>query len=203
MIELKNVDIHCDDGTDIRQASAVVANGRSLLVYGRDAATRHCLAEALLGLRPVAGGYLTYDGEVLTPAASRYMRRQIGYVPALPPQPQYSLRQMADSLLQLDIHREYRKDSNQLIDIWMAEGISEQHINAPCETIAAAEVTTGMLCMAHWLRKQVVIAEEVADEATAERLREMAAEDSVVIATTANSALADYFDNHINLEELQ
>ena len=52
MIELKNVDIHCDDGTDIRQASAVVANGRSLLVYGRDAATRHCLAEALLGLRP-------------------------------------------------------------------------------------------------------------------------------------------------------
>lgn len=32
MIELKNVDIHCDDGTDIRQASAVVANGRSLLV---------------------------------------------------------------------------------------------------------------------------------------------------------------------------
>ena len=189
MIELKNVDIHCDDGTDIRQASAVVANGRSLLVYGRDAATRHCLAEALLGLRPVAGGYLTYDGEVLTPAASRYMRRQIGYVPALPPQPQYSLRQMADSLLLLDIHREYRKDSNQLIDIWMAAGISEQHIDAPC--------------LAHWLRKQVVIAEEVADEATAERLREMAAEDSVVIATTANSALADYFDNHINLEELQ
>ena len=188
MIELKNVDIHCDDGTDIRQASAVVANGRSLLVYGRDAATRHCLAEALLGLRPVAGGYLTYDGEVLTPAASRYMRRQIGYVPALPPQPQYSLRQMADSLLRLDIHREYRKDSNQLIDIWMAAGISEQHIDAPCETIAATEVT---------------IAEEVADEATAERLREMAAEDSVVIATTANSALADYFDNHINLEELQ
>ena len=190
MIELKNVDIHCDDGTDIRQASAVVANGRSLLVYGRDAATRHCLTEALLGLRPVAGGYLTYDGEVLTPAASRYMRRQIGYVPALPPQPQYSLRQMADSLLQLDIHREYRKDS-------------EQHIDAPCETIAETEVTTGMLCLAHWLRKQVVIAEEVADEATAERLREMAAEDSVVIATTANSALADYFDNHINLEELQ
>ena len=162
MIELKNVDIHCDDGTDIRQASAVVANGRSLLVYGRDAATRHCLTEALLGLRPVAGGYLTYDGEVLTPAASRYMR-----------------------------------------DIWMAAGISEQHIDAPCETIAATEVTTGMLCLAHWLRKQVVIAEEVADEATAERLREMAAEDSVVIATTANSALADYFDNHINLEELQ
>ena len=179
MIELKNVDIHCDDGTDIRQASAVVANGRSLLVYGRDATTRHCLTEALLGLRPVAGGYLTYDGEVLTPAASRYMRRQIGYIPALPPQPQYSLRQMADSLLQLDIHREYRKDSNQLIDIWMAAGL------------------------AHWLRKQVVIAEEVTDEATAERLREMAAEDSVVIATTANSALADYFDNHINLEELQ
>ena len=62
----------------------------------------------------------------------------------------------------------------------MAAGISEQHIDAPCETIA-----------------------EGADEATAERLREMAAEDSVVIATTANSALADYFDNHINLEELQ
>ena len=60
-----------------------------------------------------------------------------------------------------------------------------------------------MLCLAHWLRKQVVIAEEVADEATAERLMEMAAEDSVVIATTADSALADYFDNHINLEELQ
>ena len=56
MIELKNVDIHCDDGTDSRQAAAVGANGRALLVYGRDAATRHCLAVALLGLRPVAGG---------------------------------------------------------------------------------------------------------------------------------------------------
>ena len=169
----------------------------------RCALVRNRHADCLRCAESCASGCISYDGEVLTPAASRYMRRQIGYVPALPPQPQYSLRQMADSLLRLDIHREYRKDSNQLIDIWMAAGISEQHIDAPCETIAATEVTTGMLCLAHWLRKQVVIAEEVADEATAERLREMAAEDSVVIATTANSALADYFDNHINLEELQ
>lgn len=203
MIELKNVDIRCDDGTGISQVSAVVADGRSLLVYGCDAATRHCLTEALLGLRPVAGGYLTYDGEVLIPAAARYMRRQIGYVPTLPPLPQYSLRQIADSLLRLDIHREYRKDSNQLIDIWMATGISEQHIDEPCETIPAVEVKNGMLCMVHWLRKQVVIAEEVADDTTAERLREMAAEDAVVIATAADCELADYFDNHINLEELQ
>lgn len=201
MIELKDVYIHCDGDSLISNLSVWVDDGCSLLVYGGSAIQRQCLTEALLGIRPVAEGYLTYDGEVFTTAAARYLRSSIGYVPARAPEPQVSLRQMADRFVQLGAFRRFRKELNGLTQLWQTAGITATIADAACATLSAEELQTGMLCIAQWLNKKVVIVDDIASPKTAQILREMATTGTLVIATAEDNILAEYFDNNINLDK--
>lgn len=202
MIELKDAYIHCGEDGEISNLSVSVANGSSLLVYGGSEIKRHYLIEALLGLRAVAQGYLTYDGEVLTPAAARYMRRAIGYVPAYVPQLKDSLNDMVSQVVRLDSFKRYRTDKDHLIDLWKVAGVTPQVAATPCTKLPADDMQTGMLCMARWLGKQIVIVEEVAGVKTAQMLKEIVASGTLVVTTAPDNKMAEYFDNNINIEKL-
>ena len=201
MIELKDVYIHCNEGSEISNLSVWVDDGCSLLVYGGNAAKRKCLTEALLGVRPVKDGYLTYDGEIFTAAAARYLRSSIGYIPASAPEPQISLQQMADRFVHLNAFRRFRKELNGLTQLWQTAGITAPMTEAACGTLTTADMQTGMLCIARWLNKKVVIIDNIVSPKTAQILREMVTGDTVAIATAPGNSLAEYFDNNINLEK--
>lgn len=199
MIELKDVYIHCAGGDEISNLSFCVDDGHSLLAYGGNTLMRQCLTEALLGVRPVASGYLSYDGELLDTDYARFLRSSIGLVPCGAPDPQISLRQTVDQLVRLGAFRRFRKEQDKLSDLWQAAGINASLAETPLGTLQAEDMQTGMLSIDRWLDKQIVIVDGVAGPKPAQMLREMVASGTLVIATAPDNSLAEYFDNNINI----
>lgn len=77
MLELLNITI----GEVIKDLSLTVSDGQLLSVVGDKGTGKTTLLRAILGFLPVDAGYISIDGELLTPLSAPYFRRQMAYVP--------------------------------------------------------------------------------------------------------------------------
>ena len=77
MLELHDVTI----GQQIRALSLTVSEGQLVTITGSKGSGKSLLIRAVLGLIPIDGGFISIDGELLTPMSAFYFRRQIAYVP--------------------------------------------------------------------------------------------------------------------------
>ncbi|MBP3767477.1 MAG: ABC transporter ATP-binding protein [Prevotella sp.] len=77
MLELHDVTIKT-----LRQTlSLTVDNGQLVCLSGPRGAGKTTVLRAVMGLQPVMGGYISIDGELLTPLSASYFRKNMGYVP--------------------------------------------------------------------------------------------------------------------------
>jgi len=58
-----------------------VSDGQIISISGSHGVGKTTLLRAILGLIPIDGGYISIDGELLTPKSAPYFRRQMAYVP--------------------------------------------------------------------------------------------------------------------------
>jgi ABC-type cobalamin/Fe3+-siderophores transport system ATPase subunit len=77
MLELHNVTI----GQLIRELSLTVDDGRMVRVSGPQDSGKTTLLRAVLGFLPIDDGFISIDGELLTPLSAPYFRRFTAYVP--------------------------------------------------------------------------------------------------------------------------
>lgn len=83
MLELKNVTLVVDGSTLIANLSMIAQGGRLLCVTGNAGSGKTMLARAIMGFVPIASGFISIDGELLTPLSLRSFRRMMGYIPAV------------------------------------------------------------------------------------------------------------------------
>jgi urea transport system ATP-binding protein len=82
MLVLDHVDQYYGGSHILRDVSLEIAPGRVTALLGRNGVGKTTLLRAIMGLVPVAGGRLTFEGEDLTCAPThRRARAGIGYVP--------------------------------------------------------------------------------------------------------------------------
>lgn len=81
MLELNEVCLKTDNAIDRHTLTMIADEGQVTCLTGATAQHRTQLLLAMLGLTPVATGYISIDGEPVTPASSHRMRRQMAYVP--------------------------------------------------------------------------------------------------------------------------
>jgi len=77
VLELLDVKI----GQLIRSLSLALGDGQQLSITGPTGSGKTTMLRAILGFIPIDGGYITIDGELLTPLSAPYFRRQMAYVP--------------------------------------------------------------------------------------------------------------------------
>ncbi len=200
MIELNKVRISIAGTAVTAPLSAILDEGESLLVHGATAACRHAVVETIMGLRPVAGGYLTIGGELVTPASAPYFRRQMAYVPADVALPYQTVHDMVRATARLKANRPNAGDMDALADEWRHAGIADDCYEQPLADVAPGTLRLMMLAVAKWLRKSVVLAEEIDASAVAAYLRSLAAEGTSVVATCATKAEAAHYDKYIDLD---
>ena len=61
--------------------SLTVDGGQLVCLSGPKGVGKTTVLRAVLGLQPIAGGYISIDGELLTPLSASYFRKDMGYVP--------------------------------------------------------------------------------------------------------------------------
>ncbi len=77
MLELHNVKI----GELIPACSLTVDDGQLVCLAGQQGSGKTTLLRAILGFIPIDDGFISIDGELLTPQSAPYFRKQMAYVP--------------------------------------------------------------------------------------------------------------------------
>lgn len=81
MLEAKDVTIMAGDSVLVEHLSFVAEPGKLTCLEGISDASATVVARALLGLWPVASGYVTFCGEVVSAQSGPWLRKQMAYVP--------------------------------------------------------------------------------------------------------------------------
>ena len=81
MLEMKNATWARNAHATVQNFSMVAADGKLTAICGRTGSGKTALVETLLGLRPLAKGYVSVDGELVTPATACFFRSRLAYVP--------------------------------------------------------------------------------------------------------------------------
>jgi putative ABC transport system ATP-binding protein len=81
MLEIKNASLKVG-GTDLFCGlSFAVDDGGMVCVMGPSGSGKTTLLRTLLGFRPLDGGHVSIDGELLTPSSAEEFRKIMAYVP--------------------------------------------------------------------------------------------------------------------------
>ena len=73
--------LHVTIGQQIRSLSMRVGEGQLVTITGSKGSGKSLLLRAVLGLIPVDDGFISIDGELMTPQSGFYFRKQMAYVP--------------------------------------------------------------------------------------------------------------------------
>lgn len=77
ILELLDVNI----GQLIRSLSLAIGDGQQLSIMGPTGSGKTTLLRAILGFIPIDSGFISIDGELLTPLSAPYFRKLMAYVP--------------------------------------------------------------------------------------------------------------------------
>ena len=121
MLEIRNAIWVKNAHTTVSNFSMAAPDSTLTAICGRQGCGKTALIETLMGLRPLAKGYVSVDGELLQPATAVFFRSRMAYVPQTLQAPG---QLTANELLQLYAdcskrsHQTLRKDDVQ--QLWPA-----------------------------------------------------------------------------------
>lgn len=82
MIEIKDATIKVGSHVVCQDLSFMAMNGQLTCVYAQDTEVLEALLHAFLGLQPLESGYVSIDGESITPLSAPFFRQMMAYVPS-------------------------------------------------------------------------------------------------------------------------
>ncbi len=160
MLEFKNVSVRLSSGRLSVPFSLELDGGDVACLSGSAGSGKSLLLMAILGLAPLASGYVTVDGELVTSDSSAYFRRLIAYVPQRMPSLRMKVRQLFDELFGLDIQRTDAADASALAREWqraqLPAGLADQWVTS----VDAPLLRTAMLVAVPLLRRPIVLVDD-------------------------------------------
>ncbi|MGN0068994.1 MAG: hypothetical protein ACI350_04625 [Prevotella sp.] len=157
VIELKDVEVAPQDGT---ACSLCVATGEMVCVAASDAAWRTSLLKAVLGLHPVAGGWITFNAEPLTPRTVALFRPCMAYVPMDIRMPSMPVPAMMQLLFALKTNDDRRYSRTALFAEWERMGLSPQLYECGGEEVGEGCLRRMLLAVAGLMHKPVIVVDD-------------------------------------------
>lgn len=161
MLEIRNATWAKDAHTRVPNFSMAAPDSTLTAICGPKGSGKTALIETLMGLRPLAKGYVSVDGELLQPATAVYFRSRMAYVPQTLQAPG---QLTAHELLQLYAdcskrsHQTLRKDDVQ--QLWPALQLDDALWTSPLYLLSASEQRRILLSFALGAHRAVLVADD-------------------------------------------
>ena len=147
MLEIRNAIWVTNAHTTVPNFSMAAPDSTLTAICGRQGCGKTALIETLMGLRPLAKGYVSVDGELLQPATAVFFRSRMAYVPQTLQAPG---QLTANELLQL-------YDVQQL---WPALQLDDALWTSPLYRLSASEQRRIMLSFALGAHRSILVADD-------------------------------------------
>lgn len=171
MLEVKNASLQIDGDMLFQNLSFSVGDGEMLCVTGPSGAGKTTLLRAILGFQPLDEGYISIDGELLTPSSAGEFRKTMAYVPQDIALPAERVSDLCAMLSGLRANRGVAFSKERLMEEWGRLGLGAALYDRPVAGLSGGERQRVMLSVCGLLKKTIVLA----DEPTSALDRDMAA----------------------------
>ncbi|MCR5679183.1 MAG: ATP-binding cassette domain-containing protein [Prevotella sp.] len=191
MLELNEVCLQEHNAIDGHTLSMMAEEEQLTCLHGGSAGKRSRLLLAMLGLEPVANGVVSVDGEPVTPATARTMRRQMAYVPdGLEPQGEVTVYEAPteDDVFRLRANRHQRLTQEAL----------EQEMNRVADPSQWKDSRVKLLAVAALLERPIVLVDNPPVFA-ADYLLQLARQGRVVIVSSDEDVFVEQADQVLEL----
>lgn len=166
MLEFKNTSVRLENGGLSKPFSLVVENGDFVSICGNSRSGKSNLLRAVLGLEPICNGFITIDGELVTPGSASYFRRMIAYVPQYMPHNRISVGELLNSLLDLQNSSGIRFDEELLFAEWQMLGIGKTLYDETLDNIDDRTLQKILVSFLPMLNKKIILIDNIAQTQT-------------------------------------
>lgn len=206
MIEIKNGSIATDNDWTIERLSFVVPDGHIVAVKAMsdDAATT--LIDCFLGLKGLAEGFISIDGEPLLPTTKRLFCADMAFLPRRVRMPQKTVSELFDYVIELDVNGDLDHVKKKLLVEWRTMGLPASLYDADIESMDDGLLRLIMLTMIEQMRRKIVLLDNptlaMDDQQAAksiEIIKGMAQNNAAVLVATHDERLLAVCQSIVNI----
>lgn len=199
MLEIKDASIKAGEQQLFSRLSLTVDDGQALCLVGGGGAGKTLLLRAVMGLWPLYGGYITVDGELLTPSSAPVFRRHTAYVPQSPAPMAEKVETLARLPYTLEANKGKTFSKDRLMDEWHLLGLAPELYAKRDAELTVSQRQRILMATAATLGKSIVLIDEPFDGAddagkqlVADYLVHLAQGEAAVLATSRQTNLNDF-----------
>lgn len=182
-----------------------VENGMTTAVFCEDARALFHLGQAFLAFQPLTSGYVSFEGELMTPLSAPYFRRQISYVPSSTSFPATTVGDLFHEMLDMKEGQEAHEKSA-LMREWDNLNMEKSLFDAMFSTISEPLRRLILLSFAMRMNRSGAIIDQSLvcgksqyRDLIAGMLRKMAARQAAVLMLTTDEQMALSCDKQIKI----
>jgi ABC-type cobalamin/Fe3+-siderophores transport system ATPase subunit len=190
MLEFKNVSVTLPHGEMSTPFSMLLSGGEMACLCGPVGSGKSLLLRAVMGLAPVASGYITVDGELVTSGSASYFRRIIAYVPQHLPDTRMKVSELCQSVFNLQVNRDVKFTKETLMKVWYQLGIDESAYALQVSELEQQTLQLVLLSLLPLLKRPVILIDNMLQtQETFRLLRGLAAEGAEVLYTCEDNLI--------------
>ncbi|MBR5060991.1 MAG: ATP-binding cassette domain-containing protein [Prevotella sp.] len=139
MLEVKNGRAERERRILFSNLSFIAREGEAVCVSAPPGGGKTLLLRSFLGFHPLDDGYVSVDGELITPASVSFFRKQMSYLPQDVDMPFHTVADMLEQLFALKKDVPFVETKASLMTLWKELGIQEETYSKAMENIIAPQ----------------------------------------------------------------
>lgn len=189
MLEFKNTSVSLANGELSTPFSLVVEDGDVVCFCGGHGSGKSLLLKAILGLSPISKGFITFDGELITPGSSPYFRKMIAYIPQNLPSDKISVAELFRNIVHLQVNSQLKADKKALLEIWEKLGLDKSLLDKTLDVLDKQTKELIMLSVLPLLNRKIVLIDGISQNERNQAILESLASSGTEVLYTCNENL--------------
>lgn len=210
MIEVKDLHIAIDGRSVVSGLSFMAADRQILCLSGPSREAAGTLLRVVMGLEKVKSGFVSIEGELLTPSSAAEFRKSMAYLPENPEMPCPTMRGTARMICGLQANMAKGLTTGDIAEEMRLLGLPDSLLDKPREQLTRQETVTALLAIICAHGKQIILADNptagldgAAAQAVAQYLRRKADGGAAVVVATDDSAITQVSEQTIHLNAIE
>lgn len=170
MLEFKNTSVNLANGKKSNPFSLVVDKGEVVCLCGCQGSGKSAILRAILGLEPISNGFITVDGELVTPGAASYFRRMTAYIPQQLPHNNIKVSELIQKVFSLHSNLTPRLDMESLLALWKVVGLDKSLLDRTLDKVDDLTLQEIMLSFVPALNKEIILLDNIFQSETTQNI---------------------------------
>lgn len=189
MLEFKNVSVALSHGEVTAPFSMIMSEGELGCLCAPSGSGKTALLKAVMGMFPVVSGYITIDGELVSPGAAGYFRKIIAYIPQHLPDVQMKVSELCQSVFDIRANRDVVPTKEAMLNVWRQLEIDESLYGVQVNQVEQKQMQLIMLSILPLLKRPIILIDNLLQNQSVYRLLKNLAVDGAEVLYTCEDNL--------------